>query len=335
MPDYRDIKDLKNGKRTAGNLLKLQDALNAIPQRNVFGNLLLATWNLREFGPSKFKERGDEPIHYIAEIIHRFDLVAIQEVREDLTVLNNLRRKLGPWWDCVFTDVTAGAAGNGERMAFLFDKRKLVFSGLAGEIVLPPGKGKEQLARTPYIVGFKSGWFEFTICTTHIYYGTEAKDNPRRVQEIKELAKFLAQRVKGEQAWPKNMILLGDFNIFDPGDVTFKAITEAGFVVPEQLTTLHSDFGQKHHYDQIAFITPEMEPGLKLCKAGVFNFFDVVYRKEDERLYATEVPAKAGYDTWRTFQMSDHLPMWIELQTDHSHGYLEKLAKGTAVRAAA
>ena len=36
------------------------------------------------------------------------------------------------------SDVTEGSAGNQERMAFLFDRRKIRFSGVAGEIVIPP-----------------------------------------------------------------------------------------------------------------------------------------------------------------------------------------------------
>jgi len=30
---------------------------------------------------------------------------------------------------------------------------------------------------------------------------------------------------------------------------------------------------------------------------------------------------------WRTFQMSDHLPMWVELKVDFSDRYLEGLRK--------
>ena len=32
-------------------------------------------------------------------------------------------------------------------------------------------------------------------------------------------------------------------------------------------------------------------------------------------------------NTWRTFQMSDHLPMWVELEIDFSEEYLKKLKK--------
>jgi hypothetical protein len=31
---------------------------------------------------------------------------------------------------------------------------------------------------------------------------------------------------------------------------------------------------------------------------------------------------------WRTYQMSDHLPLWIKLQTDFSQRYLETKAAG-------
>jgi hypothetical protein len=32
------------------------------------------------------------------------------------------------------------------------------------------------------------------------------------------------------------------------------------------------------------------------------------------------------YRSWRTYQFSDHYPMWVRLQTDGSAAYLERLA---------
>lgn len=46
--------------------------------------LLLATWNIREFDSGKYSYRGDDPYYYIAEILSRFDSIAIQEVRDGL-----------------------------------------------------------------------------------------------------------------------------------------------------------------------------------------------------------------------------------------------------------
>ncbi len=69
--------------------------------------------------------------------------------------------------------------GNRERLAFLYDSRKVRLGGLASQILIPPIKkegGKtleptKQLARTPFVTGFQTDWFEFRICTTHILYG--------------------------------------------------------------------------------------------------------------------------------------------------------------------
>ena len=350
MPFYYGIDGkTASGKQIADGLLRLKDGLDAegLPKRTVSDTLMLATWNIREFGRSKFGFRDAEPIYYIAEIIDRFDLVAVQEVRDDLRCLNQLTRVLGGWWKAVLTDVTEGRPGNRERMAFLYDSRKLSFGGLAGEIVLPPqGKkgggylAEDQLSRTPYIVGFRAGWFRFTICTTHILYGEAVAEDPARTREIRELARFLAARVQEEHAWARNMIVLGDFNIFRPTDVTFKALTDAGFVIPQQLRTLPNNVERNKHYDQIGFIAPDVQDALELCRAGIFNYYEYVYALDAEARYAramgagyaktkdgAERDAKARaayYKQWRTFQMSDHLPMWIELKIDFSKEYLRK-----------
>ncbi|MCP6423150.1 hypothetical protein NL463_27980, partial [Klebsiella pneumoniae] len=88
-------------------------------------NLLLATWNIREFGGSKYGGRLEESYYYIAEIISKFDLIALQEVRDDLRALNKIMEILGSYWSYMFTDVTEGRQGNSERTAFLFDTRKV------------------------------------------------------------------------------------------------------------------------------------------------------------------------------------------------------------------
>lgn len=355
MPFYQRIKgETESGKRTAGGLLKLKEALDEkIPKRTMAGTLLLATWNIREFDSTKYGKRKDEPIYYMAEIIDRFDVVAVQEVRDDLTALERLMDVLGGWWRYLLTDVTEGTVGNRERMAFLYDSRKVRFGGLAGEVVIPSGKRADgtlgparQMARTPFLVGFGIDWFRFTICTTHILYGEADPEDPERIEEIRILAGFLADRAGEKHAWAKNMILLGDFNVFDTTDATMRAIIDAGFTVPERLQALPSNVPKSKHYDQIAFVAPELENHLELCEAGVFDYYEYVYRQEDEALYAEDmgkayVETKKGekrdekgrtryYKDWRTHQMSDHLLMWIELKTDFGKVYLDrKIGPGT------
>lgn len=79
-------------------------------------------------------------------------------MHDDLRALDRLQSILGGWWKYIVTDVTEGTAGNRERLAYLYDSRKVTFGGLAGELVLPPSKKDDvlQFARTPFLCGFKA-----------------------------------------------------------------------------------------------------------------------------------------------------------------------------------
>ena len=344
-------------QRTAQGLLLLREKLaEQVPKRNVNETVLLATWNIRDFDDAKYGLRSDEAMYYIAEIISHFDLVAIQEVNADLAALNRLMEILGDWWKFVFTDVTAGAQGNRERGAFVYDSRKIEFGGLAGEVVIPAKKlpdktlqPQRQLARTPFLCGFKSGYLNFSICTVHIYYGKQIKVDPTRLEEIKVLSHFLADQVAGKHVWSRNMVLLGDFNIFSTEDETFQAIIDAGFYIPPQFKELTSNAAENKHFDQMAFISEAydkdiVQERLAGSKAGVFDFFEYVYREEDEAEYISDMPPayetkSSGearserektnyYKQWRTHQLSDHFPMWLELKVDFGEPYLKKIAEG-------
>ena len=325
--------------RTAQGLLDLKQAFKdqKVPERRRASKLLLATWNIREFESETHGARQPEALYYIAEIIEHFDMVALQEVREDLSSLKKVMDILGSSWDYLLTDVTKGRQGNFERLACVYDTRKINFGGLTGEIVVPPINKETpavQFARTPFMVGFRIGWFKFTICTTHIYYGESVANDPQRVREIGSLSEYLADAVKQKHAWAKNMILLGDFNIFSKEDETYAALIKPGFQIHPKLLGIGTNIGQKKHFDQIAFIAPDLKDRLEDCDAGVFNFYDYVYREADAAIYAPDIPSKDEKDfrNWRTYHMSDHLPMWIELRVDFSTEYLTGIAKGKDVR---
>lgn len=110
-----------------------------------------------------------ESLYYIAEIISRFDLVAIQEVRDNLGDFNSVCRILGPDWGVFISLVTDGTSGNKERLAFLYDKRTVSFRNIGGQVILPGTSNTVQFARAPYVIRFQSGWVKLDICTAHIY----------------------------------------------------------------------------------------------------------------------------------------------------------------------
>lgn len=341
MPYYQPLKRIRDKEerlRTIEKILLLRSQLDEeIPSKTAADTLLLATWNIREFGDN----RRVESLYYIAEIVSRFDLIAIQEVAANLKGLEHLISLMEPNWDYIVTDSSDGTAGGGERMAFLYDKNKIFFRKMAGEIVLPTNKlilDEYQFARTPFCVAFQAGWFKFHLATVHIYYGKSSGIDPRRVAEIGSIAKYLSNRSKKEDT---NYILLGDFNIPKCGDQMMQALEKNGFSIPACIKEHPSDLGATKHYDQIAFNLKLDETmtvfSEKDQQAGAFNFTKSVYTPTDLNTYRqyfdskntdgkTEKQIEDYYlSKWRTFQMSDHLPLWAELKIDFSNQYLKRM----------
>ena len=364
MPAYADLdpgkqlgpewqQDPEARTRCVNTLLGLRTALQAAIPARAPGTLMLGTWNLREFDSESWGYRLPEAFAYIAEIIDRFDLVAVQEVRSDLRALERLRDRLGPQWEYLVSDVTEGSAGNRERLAFLYDTKKVRFLGIAGELVLPPVKQggvtvpAVQVARTPLMATFQVGWTKFVLATVHILYGEDSPQPKARVEEISEVARFLKARTDDTVEPIRNLILLGDFNIFTAGDDTMKAlIDDGGFSVPLAMREIAgTNLGHDKKYDQIVYRSAGghfAETGL----AGTFDYYEHIYNTQDVyRRYiddyikeredagdpdppnrpATPGAATTQFNRWRTYQMSDHLPLWAQFKVDFADEYLRGL----------
>ncbi|MGV6801780.1 MAG: endonuclease/exonuclease/phosphatase family protein [bacterium] len=304
----------------------LKAALDAqIPvKREVNRNILIATWNIRAFGGLTEKwvsSKADSPkrnyrgLQSIAEIISRFDVIALQEIVGDLKSLRTLIKTLGPNWNFLLTDENRGGKGNGERMGFLFDTTRVQLSGLAGELAAPDDpvfleklSSKDpfrQFARTPYAVSFRAGQDTFILVTMHVLYGKSKGD---RTSELKAIAEWMADWARQSKRWHQNLLLLGDFNIDRAGDKNFDAFTSTGLTVPPALhdvpRTLSWKPGDKDkYYDQIAWFEKSGKEQLKmeLLNAGGFSFKDILFQKEPK--------LTSNSMSWR---VSDHFPLWVE-----------------------
>ena len=126
-------------------------------------------------------------------------------------------------------------------------------------------------------------------------------------------------------------------NIVGQEHETMDALLTNEFVIPEPLQTIPgSNVKQDKFYDQIALWNGESNrrrtyTRILPYRAGVFDFFDVVYRTDEEGIYRPLMlkpgsdDTYASYATWRTHQMSDHLPMWVELHVDFAREYLDQV----------
>lgn len=452
-----DDKDLATKARASARIRALREAFgahvaaaslpdNEEPPTDNSRFIRIATWNIREFDSASYGFRMQEAKAYIAEILANFDLVALQEIRRDLGALEDILRLLGPSWTYLATDVTEGSSGNHERMAFVYNRDKVWFRNVAGELTLPNGQkvtdpfgerfrieggpqltlpagevlmsptglktdvlasgqtkidedveiplpagtrvtlpdgtvvrfaknarvpltgddgieleqsetptlpeaaelvlppnslvgGSEQFARTPFIASFQAGWLKINLATVHIYYGTGSAGMARRTEEIRRLTKLLADRAASDNDSNADsyFIVLGDFNIVGRDHNTMSALTTNDFVIPEPLQQVPgSNVSQDKFYDQIALwnrASPRRNSYTRIVpyRAGVFDFFEVVYRSDEEATYRPFMRKPdsdnfyASYSTWRTHQMSDHLPMWVELKIDFTEEYLDEV----------
>lgn len=300
-------------------LIELENVLNqSIPPKRLEQNLLIATWNIRGFGeltrewvskPTDSPKRDMHSVLCIAKILSHFDVIAVQEVKENLKALRDTLKVLGPDWSLILTDVTRGSAGNGERLAFLFDTRRVQLSGLACEIVVPAEELglidadalTKQFARTPYAVGFQSGGVTFVLVTLHILFGEKAKE---RIPELKAIADWLADWAKRMNEYEQNFIALGDFNIDERGDLLDKTFIKSGLrVAPPLVDATRSIFNKTKYYDQIAWFTGDNglpSLSMKCINGGNFDFVGKVLKNRNLTKQSL------------SFHISDHYPLWAE-----------------------
>ena len=115
---------LKSGKEPFG-----------LPQ-NRKNSVLLGTFNIRELGMKK--SRSDESWEFLRLICSRFDLMAIQEVQDNLEGIRLLHSLLGKDYGLVVSDTTGktpgSSTGSAERLAFLFRWKRIRRTELASDI---------------------------------------------------------------------------------------------------------------------------------------------------------------------------------------------------------
>jgi deoxyribonuclease-1-like protein len=251
-----------------------------------FGNILIGSWNLENFGDKK----SDHSIEIIADAIKDLDVVAIQEVLVSKSgaaavarLADALNRK-GYKWSYVISDVTTSDNfQERERYAFLWKPAKVKLMGkpyLAAQF-------EEEICREPFIATFEEAGKRFTLVNFH---ALPKKKQPEA--EIKYLKLFK------DSFRLDNMIFLGDFNcpqshtVFNPLKNNHYRTALTG-----QKTTLKQECKGEEclasEYDNILY----SEKSFHQKDSGVIPFY---LQFEGDMAAARKV--------------SDHLPIFISLE---------------------
>ena len=275
--------------------------------------LLAATWNLTNFGA---QERTENDIKLMAEIVGWFDIVAIQEVADDLDHLRLLLKHLPKGYATIISDI----GGNDERAGFIYDSAKVKRLELAAEVAIPPSdhryiRMKEVSGsftgfdRNPYIVAFKAGKLEFTAVSAHLYFGSNSYFNrDRRALEAYALARWAGARHKSPGAYSNNILVMGDLNLpkVDSKSHVYKALIAKGLMLPVHSTSMGSSLKGDKAYDQVAFHAGVLKDAY--IQSGVFDF--------DRKPFFAKAwdRSKKYFKKSIKYHIADHRPLWTEFK---------------------
>lgn len=169
--------------------------------------------------------------------------------------------------------------------------------------------------RSPYIATFRSGNFDFLCLTTYIRWGDNEED---RIVELTALAAWVDAKANEKTAEDKDILVMGDFNIPSEKRPLHKAVSAKGLKIRDKLlqSTFGSNLEKSKRYDQILHLPLFKESFINA--GGVLDFYAGNHKPLFKDL------TKADF----TYQISDHLPLWVQINTDTDQRKLEPLIHG-------
>lgn len=278
--------------------------------------LLIGTWNVANLG---VQDRLDGDYALIAEVMSWLDLVAVQEVNDDLRGIEAIHDHLPSRYDLLFSD----SSGNRERQAFLYDSRKVKRLREVGRVAIPPSQ-LPKIARTgtttpftgfdrgPYLASFEAGAFRFALLNVHLFFGSaDPADLDRRTLETFAVAWWTDKTHRDAKSYVVDIVSLGDFNLpkATPGDRIFDALVALGLETPPHSSQIGSAIASDNQYDQVAFFPgPTKDRFTGAC--NVFDFDGALFQD----LWAARTPTQ--FRDYVRYHISDHRPLWAEFHTN-------------------
>lgn len=246
--------------------------------------ITLATWNIRIFSTGS---RDDRELQAICGILHNYDFIAIQELR-DTEVLDRTVDMLASESGRTYEYVVSRPAGRGskERFAFLYDADKLFWKDVAFTFK----DDEDRLSREPFAALFQAEEFDFYIISVHSIWGDSVAQRRAEAKLLDDI--FLTVQNLDEE---QDILLAGDFNLppDDEGFDDFDSIPGIFAVNTSRPTTIYESL-----YDNIWM--QEQYTAEFTGEWGVFSFDELLYGDDDRAA---------------SLAVSDHRPLWVRFDT--------------------
>ena len=244
----------------------------------------VASFNIRIYSTGS---RDDIELGLIADRLQQFDLVAIQELRDEEVVQRTLAilEARGQAYEAMISPAVGRSVK--ERYAFLWRPEKVDPLDF-GTVYADP---KDVFIREPFYASFRAGSFDFTLITIHVIFGDRIGD--RRAEAL--LLDNVYHTIQNASPDEQDVILLGDLNLppTDSGMAEVDFSLDPVFAGDVQTTisdaSLYDNFWWKPAY--VTEWTGE---------SGIDRFDEAVFGNDDD---ATSLA------------VSDHRPIWVTFNT--------------------
>ncbi|KAK1878263.1 Deoxyribonuclease-1 [Dissostichus eleginoides] len=266
--------------------------------------LLIGAFNIQCFGDRKSQD--NVVMNIIKEIVLRYDIILIQEVRcnHDLSVPHRLLALVNqdsPQFSYIVSEpLPLGPDTRKERYLFLYRHQKVAVTGC-----FQYDEGKRGVFdRPPFVVQFSSTETdveEFVLIPIHTSPLTAAQAAKEgKISTVEQLNALVDVVEEAKLKWTNdNIMVLGDFNAGsryvgddDWKNIRLRANTNFHWLIDDNVDTTMAEKPIQAH-DRIV-VTTEMEKGVVAGSAAVFDFIKAYSPKEAKKV-------------------SDHFPVEVEV----------------------
>ncbi|MBW2994915.1 endonuclease/exonuclease/phosphatase family protein [Candidatus Woesearchaeota archaeon] len=164
----------------------------------------IATFNIQTFGQSKLNK--SDVMEKIVDIIGRYDVVAVQEIRSKeqnvVPTLIDMLNASGKSYDYIISK-RMGRTSSKEQYAFIYNTQNISYVNDSAFIV---GDKDDMLHREPFVASFevKNGTFDFTLVNIHT--------DPDEAKQELDYLDDVYRTVQDSDSEENDVILLGDLN---------------------------------------------------------------------------------------------------------------------------
>lgn len=221
--------------------------------------ITLASWNIRYFSTGS---RDDEELAVIASIIKRYDIIALQEVRDEEVIKRLI--KIIPEYNYLISPAV-GTIRQKEHYVYLY--KSALLAPLGDAYIYPDPENN--FIREPFVSSFRAAQFDFTLCNIHVLWGNSKAERREEIMLLDDVMVYV-DKMNGPE---NDNILLGDFN-FPADDHGWEMGDYTAAIPPGVATTIKGS-----SYDNFWFITYITEE--YTGDYEVYNFDEILYNNDD------------------------------------------------------